>query len=156
MTQKNSWSCGIHSYSRNRKQICAISGKLLQPKVIMCGVLQGSNLGPILFFLYINYLPYCLETTKDLLFANDTNLTCTGLNPHEIELNLNRDLENVCRWLAVYKLSLNKIKTEFMIIGSRYRLALINENPKIAIGDDNIKRVSCKNSLGMIFNEQLK
>ena len=31
-----------------------------------------------------------------------------------------------------------------MIIGSRYRLASINESPKIAIGDDNIKRVSCK------------
>ena len=96
------------SYVRNRKPICAISGKLSQSKDIRCGVPQGSNLGPILFLLYINALPNCLETTNASLFADDTNLTCKGLNPQEIKLNLNKDLENVPRWLAANKLTLNK------------------------------------------------
>ena len=37
---------------------------------------------------------------------------------------LNKDLDNVHQWLT-----LNKTKTEFMIISSRYRLDLINESP---------------------------
>ena len=60
------------------------------------------------------------------------------------------------RWLAANKLTRNKTKTEFTISGYRYRLASIGESPKITIGDDNIKRVSCKTSLGMNFDEQLK
>ena len=43
-----------------------------------------------------------------------------------------------------------------MIIGSRYHIDLINESPMIWIGSNNIKRVSNKNSLGMIIDEQLK
>ena len=43
-----------------------------------------------------------------------------------------------------------------MVIGSRYHLASIYENPVIRIGGDSIKRVSHKKSLGMTFDEQLK
>ena len=144
------------SYLEERKQICTINGKLSDAREIGCGVPQGSNLGPILFLLYINDLPNCLESTKATLFADDTNLTCEGISPTEIENKLNKDLENVHRWLTANKLTLNKTKTEFMIIGSSYRLALIDESPVITIGDDNIKRVSHKKSLGIILDEHLK
>ena len=43
-----------------------------------------------------------------------------------------------------------------MIIGSRYRLTLISECPKISVGRDNIKRIFNKKSLGLVFDEQLK
>ena len=94
------------------------------------GVPQGSNLGPILFLLYINDLPNCLETTKANLFADDTNLTCGGFSPCEIEIKLNnKDIENLHRWLTANKLSLNMKKTEFMIIGSRHHLTTIENSP---------------------------
>ncbi|CAB3999680.1 Hypothetical predicted protein [Paramuricea clavata] len=66
---------------------------------IKCGIPQGSNLGPILFLLYINDLPNCLETTKANLFADDTSLSCEGFSPYEIEIKLNKDIENVHRLL---------------------------------------------------------
>jgi hypothetical protein len=77
---------------------------------IGCGVPQGSNLGPILFLLYINDLPNCLESTKANLFTDDTKLSCEGLSSHEIETKLKRDIENVHRWLTANKLSLNMKK----------------------------------------------
>ena len=92
----------------------------LSVRQLKCGVPQGPNLGPILFLLYINDLPNCLETTKSNVFADDTNLTCEGFSPYEIEIN--KDIENVHRWLTANKLSLNMRKTEFMIIGSRHHL----------------------------------
>ncbi len=79
----------IHK-NKNRKSICLMNGKKSHAREIRCGVPQGSNLGPILFFLYINDLPKCLETTKANLFADDTNLLCAGLDANEIETKLKR------------------------------------------------------------------
>ena len=108
----------FRSYSSNRKQVCAINGKLSDQKKNHCGVLQGSNLGPFLFLLYINdYLPSCLETTKARLFADDTTLPATGLSVDEIKTKLNHDLINVNQWLIANKLTLSENKTEFIIIG---------------------------------------
>ena len=73
------------SYIQNRKQICSMNGKKSHPIEIRCGVPQGSNLGPILFLLCINDLPKCLQTTQANLFADDTNLSCAGSDPNEIE-----------------------------------------------------------------------
>ena len=48
------------SYFMNRKQVCAISGKLSK-KHIHFGVPQGSNLGPFFYILMI-----CLTALKQL------------------------------------------------------------------------------------------
>ena len=74
----------------------------------------------MLFLLYINDLPHCRKTTKAMLFAPDTNLSCNGLTSREIEAKLNADLKSTDGWLSANKLTSNNSKTEFMIIGSRY------------------------------------
>jgi hypothetical protein len=43
-----------------------------------------------------------------------------------------------------------------MLIGSRSRLASVDNNPVLTLGDRHIKRVYYKQSLGMILDEQLK
>ena len=123
-----------------------MNGKKSHARETRCGVPQGSNLGPILFLLYINDLPKCLEATRANLFADDTNLSCAGLDASEIEIKLKKDLDNVHSWLKCNKLTLNDTQTEYMIIGSRYRLNKLEDFPEIslAIGDNNIKRVTSK------------
>ena len=48
------------------------------------------------------------------MYADDTHLTFAGSN---VEQKLNQDLISVSNWLIANKLTLNKSKTEFMVIG---------------------------------------
>ena len=50
-------------------------------------------------------------------------VTLTSISLPELELALNAELANLHEWLNVNKLSLNTAKSEFMLIGSRQRLA---------------------------------
>ena len=118
------------SYLSGRKQVCKINNETSNTANITCGVPQGSNLGPLLFLVYINDLPNCLTSTKASMFADDTNISCCGSSSVEIEQKLNTDLENVHKWLISNKLTLNGEKTEYMIIGSRNRLNQIHSKPR--------------------------
>ena len=47
------------SYLSGRKQVCKINNEISNTANITCGVPQGSNLGPLLFLVYINdYIIY--------------------------------------------------------------------------------------------------
>ena len=80
------------------------------------------------------------------MFADDTSLTAYGKSIEEIELGLNEDLEKIRLWLQANKLSLNVAKTEYMLIGSRQRLAKLPLEPNICIGSDPIKSQRYQNS----------
>jgi hypothetical protein len=52
------------------------------------------------------------------------------------------------------QINLNKEKTEYMLIGSKQRLDTFSNNrPVISIGEQTIKRVSKKNVLRIIIDE---
>ena len=84
-------------------------------KAIECGVPQGSNLGPLPFFVYVNVLQNCLEHSKPIFFANDTNVSTSAKSTEELQKRLNSDLKNIYQWLASNKLSLTLTETEYMI-----------------------------------------
>ena len=101
-----------------------------EARTVKCGIPQGSNLGPLLFLLYINDLPNCLSLSSASMFADDTNISTHGDTGNEIQERLNADLENVHQWLLANKLTLNKQKKEYMIIGSRQRISNKIGDPK--------------------------
>ena len=143
------------SYLSEREQCCYVNNSLSPPAKIPCGVPQGSILGPLLFLIYINDLPNCLEFTTARMFADDTNLTAAGKNVQEIQCKLNSDLSNTKTWLDANKLSLNVAKTEFMLIGTDYRLANLGFPCKIKMDSLEVKRVNTAKSLGVCIDERL-
>ena len=98
-------------YLCNRSQKCSVNGALSSASKLTYGVPQGSTLGPLLFLIYINDLPNCLDISCAKMFA-----VCTFA---ELEQATNSELNNLYSWLKANKHSLNIAKTEFMVISTR-------------------------------------
>jgi hypothetical protein len=131
----------FQSYLSSRIQICKVDQTMSKTRTVKCGIPQGSNLRPLLFLLYMNDLPNCLTLSSARMFADDTNISTKGKTNAELQERINVDLENVHQWLLANKLTLNKDKTEYMIIGSRQRISnLVLTDPKIELGESVIKR----------------
>ncbi|CAB3998482.1 Hypothetical predicted protein [Paramuricea clavata] len=112
----------------------------LVEKEIICGIPQGSILGPLLFIMYINDLPSCLERTTPRMFADDTNLTAVGRTISEAEERASVDMRNVQKWLCANKLSLNIVKTEYVLIGTRHKISNIDTHQGVKINNQLIKK----------------
>ena len=139
----------VHS---KRTQVCKIGSSVSEIKEITTGVPQGSNLGPLLFLLYINDLPNCLKSSVPALFADDTNLSVSDATTEERE---ETDLNNVHNWLLIHKLTSNVQKTEYMLIVSRQKLSQVKSDPDLHIGFDGISRVSSTKTLGVLVDENI-
>ena len=109
----NDW---IKSYLTGRKQLVFNNGHWSSTILdITIGTPQRSILGPLLFIIYINDLPNCLEFSSPVLYADDSNLLISHNDPQELIRRGNIDLINVRNWLNKNKLSLNTSKTQAVI-----------------------------------------
>ena len=114
------------SYLENRRQYCKVNGKVSKTEVVNCGVPQGSCLGPLLFLVYINDLPNCLEKSNVSMYADDTCLYHSFDSFDAMNQAINADVIALKDWLEGNKLSLKVAKTEAMTIGSNKKLRKID------------------------------
>lgn len=106
----------IRSYLKNRRQIVNISNKLSDVRHVTNGVPQGSILGPFLFLVLINYLPFSLP--QDLImYADDTTLITSHSDLNQLKLSQINNLNIAKQWFHSNKLVLNEEKTQKLILG---------------------------------------
>ena len=92
------------------------------------------------------------EACFSILFADDTNMFITGHNVSEMCNQLNADLFRVQEWLHCNKLSLNVLKTHYMIFTPRNK---IYDDVSIIINNTKISRVYVTTFLGVQIDSQL-
>ena len=93
----------LSSYLSDRKQYVQSEGILSDVLSVLCGVPQGSVLGPLLFILYINDMARCTELDTSL-FADDAVLTygCDSLK--SLEKIVNKEVNKLHDWFIANKL----------------------------------------------------
>jgi retron-type reverse transcriptase len=63
----------------NRSQYCQVNGGISKQSSMISGIPQGSIIDPLLFLLYINDLPNCLNSVKCNMFADDTQIDTSSM-----------------------------------------------------------------------------
>ena len=59
------------------------------------GRTTGSNLGPLLFLIYVNDFKNCLKYGNSIMFADDTSVFFQNKNYHSLYANAQQDLQNI-------------------------------------------------------------
>ena len=108
----NQWFTSYLSSRLQKVKIDNICSTFLD---ITCGVPQGSILGPLLFLIYINDMRNAVKHSEIHHFADDTNLLCSDKDSIVLRQKMNEDLSLIFCWLCSNRLSLNVLKTEFII-----------------------------------------
>ena len=143
------------SYLTGRLQQVYYHNTLSNLASILCGVPQGSILGPLLFLIYINDITNCSDKLLMFLFADDTTVFITGSSNANLFTTMNMELNNLGNWFQANLMSLNAKKTNYIIFSSRRRKIPEDNNLNISINSTPIKRVPQIKFLGIIIDEHL-
>ena len=142
------------SYLYQRKQCVHYMGNDSHVETIKCGVPQGSVLGPLLFIIYTNDLPGCLNLTKSILFADDTTIYLSSNNISYLYTTMNGELLKLTDWFRANKLSLNISKTNYILFTYQNRQVVTNID--LQLSDISIERTKYTKFLGIYIDEKLK
>ena len=144
------------SYLNNRTQYVSYNSCESSLRDFVCGVPEGSILGPLLFILYVNDITYTSNVLDFILFTYDTNILYSHKDLSSKIDVVNEELEEVSNWFKANKLSVNASKTNFMILGTPKMTSTITQKDyNITLNDTLLERVKFTKFLGALIDECL-
>ena len=144
----------LKSYLTGRKQFIQygdIESELLE---VLCGVPQGSVLGPLLFIVYINDLEKCSKF-EAVLFADDAALNIHDKQLNRLQKEMNSEAKHLHEWFIANKLTLNLKKTKFMLFNRQKLKANAMRKFRLNINKMNIEQVDEIKYLGVYLDNKL-
>ena len=130
------------------------NGSLSSVETLQCGIPQGSCLGPLLYSIFVNDMPYVLKNTGMGIYADDTTMYASSKSIEHVNMMLQQELNLVSEWIIENKLKLNVKKTKCMVVGSNYALRT-DKTLSLSLQDATIEQVKEVKLLGVIIDETL-
>ena len=146
----------ITSYLSNRKIKTKLNNSISETSELVCGVPQGSVLGPTLFLCYINDLGMIIKNLglSINLYADDAVVYHSSADPTVIEDNLKTSLTSVMHWCVKNYININIEKTKFCIYGTRANITRYTS--EMVVSDNrHIQRCRSYLYLGVTLDECL-
>ncbi|KAJ8714774.1 hypothetical protein PYW07_002999 [Mythimna separata] len=153
----------FQSYLGDRKQLVELrlaDGTTLTSALsaIARGVPQGSILGPIIFIIYCADIIKCLQKCKYHIYADDVQLYLS-FKPEDYESaigDLNDDLGRISAWADENCLSLNPVKTKYMLFGAKQQLKKLPASLNLTLMGEPVERVEEARNLGLRMDSSLR
>ena len=144
----------ITNYLHDRTQKTFANGSLSEALPITCGVPQGSILGPLFFIAYINDIKHFLNDSEFGLYADDTVLFSHAKDKIVLQNKLQAKLDLFCEWSRMNALTINILKTKYMIFGTRAKLKKAKDIV-LSVGGQTLHQVPSFRYLGVTLDSVL-
>lgn len=144
------------SYLSNRYQQVYVNSKYSKMGKITSGVPQGSILGPLLFSIFINDLPFSLTCPFAIidLFADDSTLHTSDTSVSKINSTLQKSIDDIYNWCLDNNMALHPKKTKSMLITTRQKRQLGSLNLSLNINGNIISQVRSHKLLGIVIDDE--
>ena len=144
------------SYLSQRQQLVSIDNTKPRFRPITFGVPQGSILGPLLFFLFINDLPLYTSNVSTDMYADDTKLYDVQTSQDTIEKNLQIALKELHKWCKNNGMVLNSTKTKVMLITTNQkRHGFDRDGPSLNFNVEPLQVIVNDKLLGVFVDNNL-
>jgi Reverse transcriptase (RNA-dependent DNA polymerase) len=108
------------NYLSERKLIVKVAEEYSIPKEVNMGVPQGSNLGPLLYIIYVNYMFNIFENCQVYMFADDTVILTSHKDLDKAVSQMQKNFNQMHKWTHDNELIINSDKTKIMHICSPF------------------------------------
>ena len=105
----------IYDYLKGRKQRTKIDGAYSSWKELICGVPQGSILGPLLFNIFINDIFYFVDKVKIANYADDNTTYARGDEIMDLLKTLVTETYTVLNWFRFNEMKPNNDKCHLIV-----------------------------------------
>lgn len=140
----------VNDYLKNRWQRTKINNSFSTWSEILCGMPQGSVLGPKYFNIYLNDLFYLFINTSVCNIADDTTPYACDADLHTLLHNLESDTASAIIWFEANYMMLNQVKCHFIISSNSH------EHFWVKVGQEIIWESHQEKLLGLTIDKELK
>ena len=140
------------SHLERRKQNVRINNTHRIFQILVSGVPQGSIRGPILLYIFINNLLFCISKSELLNFADDNTVSADENTIEELISTLKKESQAAIDWFVSNEMIVNPDKFRAIVVKRNNKM---KDSYSLNINQEVINSENCVKLLGVEIDNKL-